>query len=99
MLELASGEEVQMKKKRYTEAQIAFALRQAESGTPVAEIVRKLGISEMTFYRWKKKFGGLGVAEIRRLKQLEDENRRLKQLVADLTLDKQMLQEVLSKKL
>ncbi len=88
-----------MKKKRYTEAQIAFALRQAESGTPVAEIVRKLGISEMTFYRWKKKFAGMGVAEIRRLKQLEDENRRLKQLVADLTLDKQMLQEVLSKKL
>jgi putative transposase len=88
-----------MKRKRYTEAQIAFALRQAESGTPVAEIVRKLGISEMTFYRWKKKFAGMGVAEIRRLKQLEDENRRLKQLVADLTLDKQMLQEVLSKKL
>jgi putative transposase len=88
-----------MKRKRYTEAQIAFALRQAESGTPVAEITRRLGISEVTFYRWKKKFGGLGVAEIRRLKQLEDENRRLKQLVADLTLDKQMLQEVLSKKL
>jgi len=88
-----------MKRKRYTEAQIAFALRQAESGTPVAEITRKLGISEVTFYRWKKKFVGMGVAEIRRLKQLEDENRRLKQLVADLTLDKQMLQEVLSKKL
>ena len=88
-----------MKRKRYSEAQIAFALRQAESGTPVAEIIRKLGISEQTFYRWKKKFAGLGVAEIRRLKQLEDENRRLKQLVADLTLDKQMLQEVLSKKL
>jgi putative transposase len=99
MLELASGEEVQMKKKRYTEAQIAFALRQAESGTPVAEIIRKLGISEVTFYRWKKKYTGLGVAELRRLKQLEDENRRLKRLVADLTLDKQMLQEVLSKKL
>ena len=88
-----------MKRKRYTESQIAFALRQAESGTPVAEITRKLGISEVTFYRWKKKFAGMGVAEIRRLKQLEDENRRLKQLVADLTLDKQMLQEVLSKKL
>ena len=88
-----------MKRKRYSEAQIAFALRQAESGTPVAEIIRKLGISEQTFYRWKRKFAGLGVAEIRRLKQLEDENRRLKQLVADLTLDKQMLQEVLSKKL
>ena len=88
-----------MKRKRYTEAQIAFALRQAESGTPVVEIIRKLGITEVTFYRWKKKFAGMGVAEIRRLKQLEDENRRLKQLVADLTLDKQMLQEVLSKKL
>jgi putative transposase len=88
-----------MKRKRYTEPQIAFALRQAESGTPVAEITRKLGITEVTFYRWKKKFAGMGVAEIRRLKQLEDENRRLKQLVADLTLDKQMLQEVLSKKL
>ena len=88
-----------MKRKRYTEAQIAFALRQAESGVAVAEIIRKMGISEQTFYRWKKKFAGMGVAEIRRLKQLEDENRRLKQLVADLTLDKQMLQEVLSKKL
>jgi len=86
-------------KKRFTEAQIAFALRQADSGTPVGEITRKLGIAEATFYRWKKKYAGLGVAEMRRLKQLEDENRRLKQLVADLTLDKQMLQEVLSKKL
>ena len=88
-----------MKRKRFTEAQIAFALRQAESGTPVAEITRKLGITEVTFYRWKKRFSGMGVADIRRLKQLEDENRRLKQLVADLTLDKQMPQEVLSKKL
>jgi putative transposase len=87
-----------MKRKRYSEAQIAFVLRQAESGTPVAEIIRKLGVSEQTFYRWKKKFAGMGVAEIRRLRQLEDENRRLKQLVADLTLDKQMLQDVLSKK-
>ena len=75
-----------MKRKRYTESQIAFALRQAESGTPVAEIIRKLGITEVTFYRWKKKFAGMGVAEIRRLKQLEDENRRLKQLVAELSL-------------
>ena len=86
-------------KTRYTEKQIAFALRQAEAGTPVAEIVRKMGISEPTFYRWKKRFGGMGMAEIRRLKLLEDENRRLKQLVADLTLDKHMLQEALSKKL
>ncbi len=88
-----------MKTKRFTEAQIAFALRQAESGIPVAEIIRKMGISEVTFYRWKKKYAGLAVAELRRLKQLEDENRRLKRIVADLTLDKQMLQDVLSKKL
>lgn len=88
-----------MKTKRFTEAQIAFALRQAESGTLVAEIIRKMGISEVTFYRWKKKYAGLAVAELRRLKQLEDENHRLKRLVADLTLDKQMLQDVLSKKL
>ncbi len=88
-----------MKKKRYTEEQITFALRQAESGTPVKEIIRKLGITEATFYRWKKKFAGLGTAEVRRLKLLEDENRKLKQLVADLSLDKAMLQDVLSKKL
>ncbi len=88
-----------MKKTRFTEEQKAFALRQAESGVPVEEIIRKMGISEATFYRWKKKFGGLGVAEIRRLKQLEEENRRLKNLVADLTLDKQILQDALSKKL
>lgn len=88
-----------MKKKRYTEEQIAFALRQHESGTTVSEIVRKLGISEQTFYRWKKKYAGPGVAELRRLKQLEEENSKLKQLVADLSLDKKMLQDVLSKKL
>ncbi len=88
-----------MKRKRYTEEQIAFAFRQSESGTPVAEIVRKMGIEEQTFYRWKKKYAGLGVAELRRLKQLEEENRKLKQLVADLSLDKQILQDVLSKKL
>lgn len=87
-----------MKRKRFTEAQIAFTLRQAESGTAVEEITRKLGISEATFYRWKKKYAGLGVAEMRRLRQLEEENRKLKQLVADLALDKAMLQDVLSKK-
>lgn len=85
-------------KKRYTEAQIAFALRQSESGTPVAEIVRKMGICEATFYRWKDKYAGLGVAEVRRLKQLEEENRQLKQLVADLALDKAMLQDALKGK-
>jgi putative transposase len=88
-----------MKRKRYTEEQIAFCLRQHEAGAPVEEIIRKLGISEQTFYRWKKKFAGLGVAEVRRLKQLEDENRKLKQLVADLSLDKKMLQDVVSGKL
>jgi putative transposase len=86
-------------RKQYTEEQIAFALRQAESGTPVAEIIRRLGVSEQTFYRWKKQFAGLGVAELRRLRTLEEENRKLKQLVADLSLDKKMLQDVLSKKL
>ncbi len=86
-------------KKRFTEQQIAFALRQVESGTRVTEICRKMRVSEPTFYRWKKQFGGLGTVEIRRLKQLEEENRRLKQVVADLTLDKHMLQDVLSKKL
>ena len=86
-------------KKRFTPQQIVFALRQAESGTPVAEITRKMGISDPTFYRWKKQNAGMGIGEVRRLKQLDEENRRLKQLVADLTLDKQMLQEVLSKKL
>ncbi len=87
-----------MPKKRFTEEQISFALRQAESGTAVPEICRKLGISELTFYRWKKQFAGMGLPEIRRLKQLEDENRKLKQLVADLTLDKTMLQDVIRRK-
>lgn len=88
-----------MKKSKFTEEQIAFALRQAESGTTVAEVCRKMGVSEATFYNWKKKYGGLGVAELRRLKQLEEENARLKRMVADLSLDKQMLQEVIQKKL
>ena len=88
-----------MRKSHYTEEQIAFALRQAEQGTAVAEVTRKMGISEQTFYRWKKKYGGLGTSELRRLKQLEEENRKLKKLVADLSLDKLMLQDVISKKL
>ncbi len=85
-------------KKACTEEQIVYALRQAEAGTPVLEVCRKLGVTEQTFYRWKRKFAGLGMAELRRLRQLEEENRKLKQLVADLTLDKHMLQEVLRKK-
>jgi len=88
-----------MKQTRYTEEQIAFALEQAETGTPVAEVIRRMGVSEQTFYRWKKKFAGMGIAELRRLRQLEEENRTLKQLVADLTLDKHMLQEAIRKKL
>ena len=87
-----------MKKSRYTEEQIAFALKQAEVGTPVNEVCRKLGVSEPTFYRWKSKFGGMLPSDMKRLKQLEEENAKLKKLVADLSLDKVMLQDVLSKK-
>jgi putative transposase len=90
-------EEDGMKRSRFTEEQIVHALRQAEAGTPAVEVCRKLGVSEQTFYRWKRQFAGLGVAELRRLRQLEDENRKLKQLVADLSLDKHMLQEALRK--
>ncbi|GAB3767097.1 hypothetical protein GCM10028817_51220 [Spirosoma pomorum] len=86
-----------MKKTKFTEAQIVFALKQSETGVDVAEVCCKMGISEATFYNWKKKYGGLGVAELHRLHQLEEENRQLKQLVADLSLDKQMLQNVLKK--
>jgi putative transposase len=88
-----------MRKSTFTEEQITYALRQAESGIPITEVCRKLGISEQTFYRWKRKFAGMGIAELRRLRQLEEENHRLKQLVADLTLDRHMLQEVIRKKL
>jgi putative transposase len=88
-----------VKRSKYTEQQIAFALKQAELGTPVEEVCRKMGISDATFYNWKKKYGGLGPSELRRLKQLEEENVKLKRLVADLSLDKTMLQDVLSKKL
>ena len=88
-----------MKKKRFSVEQIVAVLKEAELGAPAAELIRKVGISEQTFYRWKKVYGGLGVAEVRRLKQLEEENRKLKQLVADLSLDKSMLQDIVAKKL
>jgi len=88
-----------MKRSKFTEQQIAFALKQAELGTSVEEVCRKIGISDATFYNWKKKYGGLGPSELRRLRQLEEENTKLKKLVADLSLDKAMLQDVLSKKL
>jgi putative transposase len=87
-----------LKKSRFSDEQIAHALRQSESGTPVAEITRKLGVSEATFYAWKKKFGSMGTAEIRELRQLREENAKLKRLVADLSLDRTMLQDVISKK-
>ena len=87
-----------MKSSRYSTEQVAFCLRQAEDGTPVAEVCRKMGISEQTFYRWEKKFQGMGVAEVRRLRVVGEENRKLRQLVADLSLDKQMLQDVLRKR-
>jgi putative transposase len=88
-----------MKKSRFTEEQIAFALRQAETGTAAVEVIRKMGVSEQTFYRWKKQYAEMGVGELRRMKQLEEENRKLKQLIADLSLDKAMLQDVISSKL
>ena len=87
-----------MKRMRYSAEQIVYALRQAEAGSAVVEICRKLGVSEQTFYRWKKKYSGVGVSELRELRQLREENRKLKLLVADLSLDKHILQEVLSKK-
>ncbi len=87
-----------MRSSKFTEEQISFALKQAETGTPVKEVIRKMGITEQTFYRWKKKYAGMLPGDLRKLKQLEEENRQLKKLVADLSLDKQMLQDVLSKK-
>ena len=94
---LREGEHV-VKKSRFTEEQIAFALKQAELGTKVDEICRKIGISDATFYKWRQKYGGLGPSELRRLRQLEEENAKLKRLVADLSLDKAMLQAVVAKK-
>ncbi len=86
-------------RKRHSPEQIAAALRQADAGTPVGEIVRKLGIHENTLYTWKRRFGGLGTPEIRELRQLREENTKLKQIVADLSHDRKMLQEIISKKL
>ena len=88
-----------MKRKRYTEEQIVYALKQVESGVKVPEICRTMGVSEQTFYRWKKQYGGLGVSELRELRELREENRKLKQLVADLSLDKHILKEIVAKKL
>jgi putative transposase len=88
-----------MKKSRFSEQQIAFILRQAEEGTSVEEVCRKAGISQATYYSWKTKYGGLMPSEMKRLKQLEEENGKLKKLVADLALDKEMLQDVIRRKI
>jgi putative transposase len=88
-----------MKRSRFSEQQIAFIPRQAEEGTTVEEVCRKAGISEATYYNWRKKFAGLMPSEMRRLRQLEEENQRLKKLVADLALDKEMLQDVIRRKM
>ncbi len=88
-----------MKASKFTESQIAFVLKQGDEGTPVAEICRKAGISQATYFKWKKKYAGLLPTEMKRLKQLEDENARLKKIVADLTLDREMLQDVIRRKL
>jgi len=88
-----------VKRSRFTEEQIAFALKQQELGTPVEEICRKMGIAQATFFNWKKRYSGLGPSELRRLRQLEEENTRLKKLVADLSLDKIMLQDVVRRKI
>jgi len=92
-------EEFSMKRTKFSDQQIAFILRQAEEGTPVGEVCRKAGISEATYYNWRKKYGGLMPSEMKRLKQLEEENGKLKKLVADLSLDKEMLQDVIRRKI
>lgn len=88
-----------MKASKFTDAQKAFVIKQGEEGTPVAEICRKAGISKATYFNWKKKYAGLMPSEMRRLRELEDENSRLKKIVADLTLDREMLQDVIKRKL
>jgi putative transposase len=94
---LRTGERT-MKRSRFSDEQIGYALRQAEAGTAVADVCRQLGISEATFYVWKKRYANLGVTELRELRQLRDENAKLKRLVADLTLDKSILAEIVRKK-
>jgi len=88
-----------LKRSKFSEQQVAFILRQATEGTPIAEVCRKAGISEATFYNWRNKYGDLTPSEMKKLRQLDDENQRLKKLVADLSLDKAMLQDVIRRKI
>jgi putative transposase len=88
-----------MKASKFTDAQKAFILKQGEDGTPVAEVCRKAGISQATYFNWKKKYGGLLPSEMKRLRELEEENSRLKRIVADLTLDREILQDVIKRKI
>ena len=88
-----------MKASRFTDAQKAFIIRQGDDGTPVAEICRKAGISQATYFNWKKKYAGMMPSEMKRLRELEDENNRLKRIVADLSLDKEMLQDIVRRKI
>ena len=88
-----------MKSSKFSDAQKAYVLRQGEEGVPIAEVCRKAGISQATYFNWKKKFGGMLPSEVKKLRALEDENRQLKRLVADLSLDKAMLQDVIKRKL
>jgi len=97
MMKAWKGQEHVVRKSKFSEDQVAFALKQNELGTSVDEVCRKMGISEATFYVWKKKYSGIGPSELRRLRELEEENRKLKQIVADLSLDKAMLQAVVAK--
>jgi putative transposase len=87
-----------MRKSKFTEAQVVAALRECASGTPASQVARKLGVSEQTLYTWKKKYASLDVSDVRKLRQLEEENVKLKRLVADLSLDKVMLQDLVSRK-
>jgi putative transposase len=96
---MVSSKPNDMKASKFTDAQKAFIIKQGEEGTPVAEICRKAGISQATYFNWKKKYAGLLPTEMKRLKQLEDENGRLKKIVADLTLDREMLQDIIRRKI
>ena len=99
VVRLAGRRTTGMKTSKFTDAQKAFIIRQGDEGTPVAEICRKAGISQATYFNWKKKYSGMMPSEMRRLRELEEENNRLKRIVADLSLDKEMLQDIVRRKI